>query len=36
VSVEHQAGVNRRLAMPATHVVDAPRFEWRGMMLDGT
>jgi hexosaminidase len=33
-SVEHQAGVNRRLIMPAAHVVDVPRFEWRGAMLD--
>lgn len=33
-SVEHQGAVNRRLIMPAAHVVDAPRFEWRGAMLD--
>jgi len=34
VSVEHRAAVNRRLAMPAAHVVDVPRFAWRGAMLD--
>ena len=34
VSVEHQAAVNRRLIMPAAHVVDVPRYEWRGAMLD--
>jgi hexosaminidase len=33
-SVEHQAAVARRLAMPTGHVVDAPRFAWRGSMLD--
>lgn len=33
-AVEHQAAMNRRLIMPAAHVVDMPRFEWRGAMLD--
>jgi hexosaminidase len=33
-SVEHQGAVNRRLIMPAAHVVDIPRFAWRGAMLD--
>jgi len=33
-SVEHIASYTRRLVMPAAHVVDAPRFEWRGAMLD--
>jgi hexosaminidase len=33
-SVEHQAAVNRRLSMPAAHIMDIPRFEWRGAMLD--
>lgn len=33
-SVEHQAAIGRRLAMPAGSVVDAPRFAWRGAMLD--
>jgi hexosaminidase len=33
-AVEHQAAVNRRLIMPAAHVVDVPRYEWRGAMLD--
>jgi hexosaminidase len=34
VSVEHQGSYQRRLIMPAAHVIDAPRFEWRGAMLD--
>ena len=34
VSVEHPAAVGRRLWLPTGHVQDAPRFEWRGMMLD--
>jgi hexosaminidase len=34
VAVEHQAGYQRRLIMPAAHVVDTPRYEWRGAMLD--
>jgi hexosaminidase len=34
VAVEHQAGYQRRLIMPAAHVVDVPRYEWRGAMLD--
>ncbi len=33
-SVEHQAAIARRLAMPTGHVVDTPRFAWRGGMLD--
>jgi hexosaminidase len=33
-SVEHIASYTRRLVMPIAHVVDAPRFEWRGAMLD--
>ena len=33
-SVEHIASYTRRLVMPAAHVVDEPRFEWRGGMLD--
>jgi hexosaminidase len=33
-AIEHQGGMNRRLAMQAAHVVDAPRFGWRGGMLD--
>jgi hexosaminidase len=33
-AVEHQDAMNRRLIMPAAQVVDVPRFEWRGAMLD--
>jgi hexosaminidase len=33
-AVEHQGGMNRRLIMPAAHVVDTPQYEWRGGMLD--
>ena len=33
-SVEHPAAQSRRLAAPAAHVVDHPRFAWRGAMLD--
>jgi len=33
-AVEHQAGYQRRLIVPAAHVVDVPRYEWRGAMLD--
>src|SRR5262245_4333065 len=29
-AVELRAGYHRRLIMPAGHVVDPPRFEWRG------
>lgn len=34
VAIEHQGSYQRRLIMPATHVVDRPRYEWRGTMLD--
>lgn len=34
VTVEHISSYSRRLAMPAAHVVDTPRFAWRGAMLD--
>ena len=33
-AVESPAAMNRRLAMPDVRVRDAPRFEWRGLMLD--
>lgn len=33
-SIEHQGSYQRRLIMPAAHVVDRPRYEWRGAMLD--
>ena len=33
-AVEHPSAYQRRLVMPAAHVVDVPRFEWRGAMLD--
>jgi hexosaminidase len=33
-AIEHQAAYQRRLTMPAAHVVDRPRYEWRGAMLD--
>jgi hexosaminidase len=33
-SVEHQAAMNRKLSLPAVHVIDTPRFAWRGGMLD--
>ncbi len=33
-AVEHRGGMNRRLIMPAAHVVDSPRYQWRGAMLD--
>ncbi len=33
-SVEHPAAYTRRLIMPAAHVVDVPRYQWRGAMLD--
>lgn len=33
-SVENQGSYYRRLIMPAAHVVDRPRYEWRGGMLD--
>jgi hexosaminidase len=34
IAVEHQAAYQRRLIAPAAHVVDTPRYEWRGAMLD--
>lgn len=34
VSVEYQAAVARRLTVPTGHIVDAPRYEWRGMQVD--
>jgi hexosaminidase len=34
VSVEHPASISRRLSLPGIRVVDAPRFAWRGAMLD--
>jgi hexosaminidase len=34
VSVEHPAARNRTLRIPAGVVIDAPRFPWRGSMLD--
>lgn len=33
-SIEHPAAFNRRLAAPAVHVTDRPRYAWRGGMLD--
>jgi hexosaminidase len=33
-AVEHPSAYMRRLIMPAAHVVDVPRYEWRGAMLD--
>lgn len=32
--VEHTALLPRAIEVPAVHVVDRPRYEWRGMMLD--
>ena len=34
VSVEYPAALNRVLRVPAGVVIDAPRFSWRGSMLD--
>jgi hexosaminidase len=34
VAVEHPAAVGRALWLPVGRVVDAPRFGWRGAMLD--
>ena len=34
VDVEHKASYTRRLILPVAHVVDVPRYEWRGAMLD--
>jgi hexosaminidase len=34
VSVEHTAAVGRVLTVPAGRIADAPRFAWRGAMLD--
>ena len=33
-AVEHRGAFNRRLWLPGAHVVDKPRFAWRGAMLD--
>jgi len=33
-SVEHRAALGRKLILPAGHIADVPRFEWRGLMLD--
>jgi hexosaminidase len=33
-SVEHRAALGRRLALPTGRITDAPRFQWRGAMLD--
>ncbi|MFN8581974.1 MAG: family 20 glycosylhydrolase [Gemmatimonadaceae bacterium] len=33
-SVEHRDALARRLQLPAGHIVDTPRFAWRGAMLD--
>ena len=33
-SIEHRAAVNRKLWIPGARVADAPRFAWRGAMLD--
>jgi len=33
-AVEHTARRPAPLEIPAAHIVDRPRFEWRGMMLD--
>src|SRR5688572_5258787 len=34
VSVEHPAALRRDLRMRTGRIVDVPRFEWRGSMLD--
>lgn len=34
VAVEHRAAIGRSLTLPVGRLVDAPRYEWRGMMLD--
>ena len=33
-TIEHRAALNRRLWMPGVRITDAPRFAWRGAMLD--
>jgi hexosaminidase len=33
-AIEHPGRYNRTLKLPVAHVVDAPRFAWRGGMLD--
>jgi len=32
--IEHQGWYNRKAKLPVAHVVDTPRFAWRGGMLD--
>ncbi|GLC24440.1 beta-N-acetylhexosaminidase [Roseisolibacter agri] len=34
VAVEHPAAIGRRLSVPTGRIEDAPRFAWRGAMLD--
>ena len=33
-SIEHRGALNRRLRIPGARITDAPRFAWRGAMLD--
>ncbi len=33
-SIEHRGALNRRLKIPGARITDAPRFAWRGAMLD--
>ena len=33
-SIEHRGAMNRRLLLPGARIADAPRFAWRGAMLD--
>ena len=32
--IEHQGWYNRRAKLPVAHILDVPRFSWRGGMLD--
>jgi hexosaminidase len=32
--IEHQGWYNRRARLPVAHILDVPRYEWRGGMLD--